>query len=90
MSALAAPSPLLERALGPRTSVFLSDVETDAWRNGTVADLAARVDPKAGLAELARVREQLNRLQDRLAWVSGDAARRHLSGQIKELRGKIG
>ena len=55
-----------------------------------LADLAPRVDPKAGLAELARVREQLNRLQDRLAWVSEDDARRHLSGQIKTLRARIG
>jgi hypothetical protein len=39
---LAAPSPQLVAALGPATSLFLSDVETDAWPNGTVATLAAR------------------------------------------------
>ncbi|EFN54947.1 hypothetical protein CHLNCDRAFT_134701 [Chlorella variabilis] len=32
----------LRQALGPATSVFLSDVETEVWANGTVAALAAR------------------------------------------------
>ncbi|KAL4450095.1 hypothetical protein ABPG77_010764 [Micractinium sp. CCAP 211/92] len=36
------PSQQLEQALGPSTLVFLSDVETEVWRNGTVEGLAAR------------------------------------------------
>ncbi|KAK9805593.1 hypothetical protein WJX72_006726 [[Myrmecia] bisecta] len=36
------PSQQLLDALGPQTSIFLSDVETDVWPPGTVADLAAR------------------------------------------------
>lgn len=40
--ALAQPSALLADALGPDTLVFLSDVETEVWPNGTVAELAAR------------------------------------------------
>ncbi|KAL4452411.1 hypothetical protein ABPG75_008073 [Micractinium tetrahymenae] len=36
------PSGQLEQALGPSTLVFLSDVETEVWRNGTVEGLAAR------------------------------------------------
>lgn len=39
---LADPSQQLVDALGGTTSVFLSDVETDAWPNGTVAGLATR------------------------------------------------
>ena len=35
-------------ALGPRTSVFLSDVETDVWAPGLVAELAARSARCAG------------------------------------------
>jgi hypothetical protein len=42
VQALAAPSQQLIEALGEGTDVFLSDVETDGWPNGTVADLAAR------------------------------------------------
>eukprot|EP00887_Chlorella_sp_A99_P004829 scaffold4.g4829.t1 len=40
--AVRAPSEQLLASLGPGTSVFLSDVETDAWRNGTAPALAAR------------------------------------------------
>lgn len=29
-----------QEALGPEVYVFLSDVETDVWSNGTVADLS--------------------------------------------------
>jgi hypothetical protein len=32
----------LQEALGPRTAVFLSDVETDAWPPGLVNELASR------------------------------------------------
>lgn len=39
---LKAASPLLESALGPHTTVYLSDVETDAWAGGAVERLAAR------------------------------------------------
>jgi hypothetical protein len=42
VAALAGPSPLLRAALGRRTTLFLSDVETDGWRNGSVAELAAQ------------------------------------------------
>lgn len=38
----AQPSPQLVDSLGPSTLVFLSDVETEVWANGTVAELAAR------------------------------------------------
>ena len=31
-----------QAALGPRTTVFLSDVETEVWAPGTVRALAAR------------------------------------------------
>lgn len=55
-----------------------------------LASLGEQVKPNASLAELARIREQLNRLQDRLAWVTDEAPRRHLSEQIANLRGKIG
>jgi hypothetical protein len=33
---------LAQEALGPRTSVFLSDAETDVWAPGVVAELASR------------------------------------------------
>lgn len=33
---------ILQEALGPRTSVFLSDVETDVWPPGMVNELASR------------------------------------------------
>ncbi|KAL6766266.1 hypothetical protein ACKKBG_A35340 [Auxenochlorella protothecoides x Auxenochlorella symbiontica] len=36
------PSPQLLAALGPSTTVYLSDVETDAWPPGTIEGLAAR------------------------------------------------
>lgn len=39
---LSQPTPQLLDALGPATLVFLSDVETDGWGNGTVAELASR------------------------------------------------
>jgi hypothetical protein len=32
----------VQEALGPRTSVFLSDVETDVWPPGLVNELAGR------------------------------------------------
>lgn len=32
----------MQEALGPRTSVFLSDVETDVWAPGLVNELASR------------------------------------------------
>ncbi len=32
----------VQQALGPRTSVFLSDVETDVWPPGLVNELASR------------------------------------------------
>ncbi|CAK0786790.1 hypothetical protein CVIRNUC_010004 [Coccomyxa viridis] len=36
------PSQQLLDAVGPRTSVFLSDVETDSWRPGLLDELAAK------------------------------------------------
>lgn len=33
---------IMQDALGPRTSVFLSDVETDTWPRGQLDELAAR------------------------------------------------
>ena len=36
-------------ALGPRTAVFLSDVEADVWANGTVEALAAETQVGDGL-----------------------------------------
>lgn len=33
---------MVQAALGPRTSVFLSDVETDVWPQGTVEELSLR------------------------------------------------
>ena len=36
--------PALQDALSPRTSVFLSDVETDSWPPDTVQRLAAQSD----------------------------------------------
>ena len=32
----------MQEALGPRTSVFLSDVETDSWPPGLLDELASR------------------------------------------------
>ena len=37
-----ADSVRMQAALGPRTSVFLSDVETDVWPEGTVQDLSLK------------------------------------------------
>jgi len=37
-----APSEDLRRALGPKVSVFLSDVETDPWPAGNISALAAQ------------------------------------------------
>jgi hypothetical protein len=39
---LSEPSQQLLDGLGPQVSLFLSDVETDSWPNGTVELLAAR------------------------------------------------
>ena len=32
----------MQEALGPRTSVFLSDAETDVWPPGLVRELASK------------------------------------------------
>ncbi|BDA50140.1 hypothetical protein COCOBI_15-2680 [Coccomyxa sp. Obi] len=42
VTAFKEPSSQLLEALGPRTSVFLSDVETDVWPPGLVNELASR------------------------------------------------
>eukprot|EP00891_Asterochloris_glomerata_P009456 jgi/Astpho2/9456/Aster-01714 len=42
VSALKEPNPQLVAALGPRTSVFLSDVETSTWSTETVPQLASK------------------------------------------------
>lgn len=39
---LTSPSPSLVQALTPQVTSFLSDVETEAWRNGTIESLAQR------------------------------------------------
>jgi hypothetical protein len=39
---LSEPSQQLLEGLGPQVSLFLSDVETDSWPNGTVEQLAGR------------------------------------------------
>ncbi|WP_202947251.1 AAA family ATPase [Zavarzinella formosa] len=55
-----------------------------------LAELGGRAAPNASLAELARLREQLNRLHDRLVWVTDEAARQHLAGEIMAVRKRIG
>jgi len=44
VSQLDEPSKSLLAGLGPRTSLFLSDIETDSWRNGTVVKVAQQAD----------------------------------------------
>jgi MoxR-like ATPase len=43
-----------------------------------------------GLAALARLRERLTDLADRVAWLSDDAARRHLTDRIGEILKRVG
>jgi MoxR-like ATPase len=43
-----------------------------------------------GLAALARLRERLTDLSDRVAWLSDDAARRHLNDRIGEILKRVG
>jgi MoxR-like ATPase len=46
--------------------------------------------PSLGLAALARLRERLTDLADRVAWLSDDAARRHLTDRIGEILKRVG
>jgi MoxR-like ATPase len=46
--------------------------------------------PSLGLAALARLRERLTDLADRVAWLSDDAARRHLTERIGEILKRVG
>jgi MoxR-like ATPase len=55
-----------------------------------LAEAEARLNGKASLAELARLREQVARLADRAAWVTDDAARRHLTDRAGALLQRIG
>jgi MoxR-like ATPase len=55
-----------------------------------LADAEARLGGKASLAELARLREQVARVADRAAWVTDEAARRHLTDQAGALLQRIG
>ncbi len=47
-------------------------------------------DRSLGLAAVARVRERLTDLADRVAWLSDDAARRHLTDRIGDLLNRLG
>jgi MoxR-like ATPase len=55
-----------------------------------LADAEARLGGKASLAELARLREQVARVADRTAWVTDEAARRHLTEKAGALLHRIG
>jgi len=55
-----------------------------------LADIEQQVGKRSSLAELARLREQVSRVADRSAWVTDDAARRHLRDKASTLLQKIG
>jgi MoxR-like ATPase len=55
-----------------------------------LAEAEARLNGKSSLAELARLREQVARVADRAAWVTDDAARRHLTEKAGTLLQRIG
>lgn len=55
-----------------------------------LADAEARLTGKSSLAELARLREQVARVADRAAWVTDEAARRHLTEKAGALLRRIG
>jgi MoxR-like ATPase len=55
-----------------------------------LADAEARLTGRSSLAELARLREQVARVADRAAWVTDEAARRHLTEQAGNLLRRIG
>ena len=55
-----------------------------------LADAETRLGAKASLAELARLREQVARVADRAAWVTDEAARRHLTDKAGSLLHRIG
>ena len=55
-----------------------------------LADVEQQVGKRSSLAELARLREQVSRVADRSAWVTYDAARRHLRDKASTLLQKIG
>lgn len=53
--------------------------------------LAAEIhDQPLGLAAMARLRERLTGLADRVAWLAEDAPRRHLTNRIGELLKRLG
>jgi MoxR-like ATPase len=55
-----------------------------------LAEAEAGLNGKASLADLARLREQVARVADRAAWVSDEAARRHLTDKAGTLLARIG
>ena len=68
---------------------------TPEWIDGEqlareLADAEARLNGKSSLADLARLREQVARVADRAAWVTDDAARRHLTEKAGKLLERIG
>ena len=54
------------------------------------AQRGVRLDRSRGLLAVARTREHLAALADRVAWLPDEPARRHLNDRIGELLKKMG